>query len=122
MTPHQLPLAFPAPRGRVHLFDGETVSRKDAPALTRQLERVFAYFDDGKWHTLFDAERDLGIPHGSISARLRDLRKQRFGAHTVKRARRIGTRTYEYKLIVNEAGRGMIAHAAPATVRAAQRG
>jgi len=86
------------------LFDGVTFSpQKDSARLSRQLEAVLAVMRDGKWRTFAEigvemAER--GTPAASeagISARLRDLRKVRFGGHRVDRRRRDGG-LHEYRV------------------------
>jgi hypothetical protein len=57
---------------------------------------------NGKWRTLAEIEEATADSVASISARLRDFRKEHFGAHTVNRRPR-GDRIrglYEYQLIV----------------------
>jgi uncharacterized membrane protein len=39
----------------------------------------------GDWWTLAELARATGYPEASISARLRDLRKPKFGGYTVER-------------------------------------
>jgi hypothetical protein len=85
-------------------FDGaDYVQARDNPRLTSQLMRVYSLMSDGQWRTLQDMALATGDPHASISAQLRHLRKDRFGAHTVER-RYIDNGLYEYKLIVNTGG------------------
>ena len=80
-------------------FDGETYEReKDHHRLTRQLDRVSAVLTDGCWHSLSDLSERTGDPEGSISARLRDLRKEKFGGHDVKRDRRGNTWFYRLEI------------------------
>ena len=78
-------------------FGGRTYEDKlDGPRLTAQLERVREYmlakFPD--WRTLAEISKYLErlyntkFPEASISARLRDLRKKKFGGYTVKGKRR----------------------------------
>lgn len=69
-------------------FDGETYEPdRDKIRLTGQLLRTYEVMRDGRWHTLTEiAERAHGSPQ-SVSARLRDLRKKRFGAYEVERKR-----------------------------------
>lgn len=68
------------------LFDGTTYQRKrDEKRLFRQLREVRAYMADGLWHTLPDIAAGTGHPEASISARIRDLRKDRWGAHEIER-------------------------------------
>jgi hypothetical protein len=56
----------------------------------------------GEWLTLAELEGFTGHPQASISARLRDFRRPKFGGHTVERRRRGGpsSGTYEYRLTV----------------------
>ena len=67
-------------------FDGETYDHeRDGARLTGQHGRVWGVLSDGEWHTLSDIARSTGDPEASVSARLRDLRKPKFGAHNVNR-------------------------------------
>jgi hypothetical protein len=59
---------------------------------------------DGCWRTLAEISFATGDAESSISARLRDLRKDQFGGSIVKRKRRtIGQ--YEYQLIPSHIAR-----------------
>lgn len=87
-------------------FDGETHEPEhDRKRLGRQLQAVFDLMQDGAWWTLDNLERELfwrfavTASTQSISARLRDLRKPKFGGHTVNRRRLCGG-VYEYQLIL----------------------
>lgn len=67
-------------------FDGETYDRgRDHPRLTSQLQRVQDVLVDGSWRTLDEIAVRTGAPAASVSARLRDLRKQKFGGHVIER-------------------------------------
>lgn len=69
-------------------FDGKTFNPYlDGARLTAQLGRIFAYVSDGHWHTLHDISLKTGDPEASVSARLRDFRKARFGGWHVQRRR-----------------------------------
>lgn len=69
-------------------FDGETYLRAlDHERLAAQLLRVGHIVADGKWHTLRELSSRTGDPEASVSARLRDLRKRKFGGFTVERER-----------------------------------
>jgi len=84
-------------------FDGQTYERElDQVRLAGQMLDVFRLMKSGAWWTLRELEDASYAPQASISARLRDLRKEKFGGHTVER-QRIGGRsgTYQYRLIVN---------------------
>lgn len=81
-------------------FDGATaVAEFDQERLTGQYQRVFRVVRDGRWRTLSEITTAIrcsqpGIEpehkdsEAAISARLRDLRKSRFGSFTVDRRRR----------------------------------
>ena len=82
-------------------FDGETYDAdRDHDRLGRQLRDVRDLMSDGEWRTLMDIEYRLGYPEASISARLRDLRKPRFGGYTVER-RYAGGGLWKYRLTAN---------------------
>jgi hypothetical protein len=69
-------------------FDGETYEPdQDQSRLRTQLVRVFSAMADGREHTLTDLAEQTGGSEASVSARLRDLRKPRFGGWVVKRRR-----------------------------------
>lgn len=73
------------------IFDGTTYDHaKDGQRLASQLERVRYAMQDGQWHTLRELADRCGGSEASISARLRDLRKARFGAMDVQRERVAG--------------------------------
>ena len=71
-------------------FDGETFDpAKDGVRLNRQLRVVRDWMlERSSWYSLAEISRGTGEPEASVSARLRDLRKQRFGAYQVDRRRR----------------------------------
>ena len=67
-------------------FDGETYDHdRDVERLTGQWHRVYECMSDGQPRTLRQIATATGDPEASVSARLRDLRKARFGAHKVHR-------------------------------------
>lgn len=79
-------------------FDGKTfVPQRDGIRLTAQYLRVFRLMSDMNWRSLKDISSFTGDPEASVSARLRDLRKEKFGAHTVER-RHVESGLYEYRL------------------------
>lgn len=86
--------------GFKHDFDGATYDpAKDKARLNRQLQIVFDCMKDGKFRTLREIATLTKEPEASISARLRDLRKARFGGHEVLRQRRTEG-LFEYSLKV----------------------
>lgn len=87
-------------------FDGETYDpQQDSARLSTQLERVLAFMASGDWHTLREIAMHCGGSEAAVSARLRDMRKTRFGAHTVNRRPRHDRERglWEYQLIVRRA-------------------
>lgn len=67
-------------------FDGETyVPKRDHVRLTGQLYEVWSVMKDGRWRSLHEIHEVTGIQHQSVSARLRDFRKEKFGGHEVDR-------------------------------------
>jgi hypothetical protein len=83
-------------------FDGDTYEHeRDSERLTGQYQRVFSLMRDGRWRTLPEIEATTGDSVSSVSARLRDMRKPRFGGHTVERAY-IMNGVWEYRLLVAE--------------------
>jgi len=72
-------------------FDGSTyIPVLDHIRLTGQLHRVYGVLKDGHWYTLRELSMLANCPEASASSRLRDLRKDKFGGHTVDRIRKKG--------------------------------
>lgn len=83
-----LPL-FPSEPVKSPAFDGQTyVQSLDGTRLFAQLEKVKTLMSDGRWRTLREMAALVQAPEASVSARLRDLRKPKFGGYTVERRRR----------------------------------
>lgn len=86
----------------VPAFDGVTYEPDlDHARLAKQWERVRDFMMDGDAHTLQEIAAATGYPESSVSARLRDLRKEKFGGHTVKRERLEKGGTFYYILVPN---------------------
>jgi len=80
-------------------FDGVTFDpERDEERLNRQMRAVARFMSDGRVHTLFEIEEATGFPQASVSARLRDLRKPRFGKRTVER-HYLGQGLWGYRLV-----------------------
>jgi hypothetical protein len=78
---------------QLHLlvFDGKTFDfLKDSPRLTSLLHKVLDYLKDGQYHSLHDIQVHCGGTECSVSARLRDLRKIKFGSHHIEAKREEG--------------------------------
>jgi hypothetical protein len=80
-------------------FDGSTfVPSRDEVRLTGQVGRVWDCMIDGRWRTLRELAYCADGTESSVSARLRDLRKERFGSHVVER-QYIQNGLFKYRLI-----------------------
>ncbi len=87
---------------QAHLFDGVTYEPEhDEGRLFPQLQEVIWAMHDGQWRTLEEIGGLVGHPQASISARLRDCRKDRWGARLVDRRRRgnAARGLFEYRLV-----------------------
>lgn len=83
-------------------FDGADYSpERDNPRLKGQLLRVWDVMKDGRWRTLREIATQTNDPEASVSAQLRHLRKDRFGAHQIEREY-ITNGLYKYRLIINQ--------------------
>ena len=83
-------------------FDGDTYEPEfDQSRLTTQMGRVWLALREGEWLSLGELAARVDAPEASVSARLRDLRKRRFGNHEVARRHRgeRGSGLFEYQLI-----------------------
>lgn len=91
------PAAPPPPR-----FDGATYDpATDGKRLATLHARTFRFMAGGRWLTLAEIREHTGGSECSVSARVRDFRKPRFGAHQVGRRRKGGAPgVWEYRLIV----------------------
>lgn len=87
-------------------FDGETYDPEtDHIRLGKQALRVWKCVRDSVWRTFAEIEHEIGAtPHPSISARLRDFRKPKFGSHTVESRLRnpdLMPGLWEYRVVPN---------------------
>ena len=92
-------------------FNGpEYVPSRDRVRLTRQIRRITLVMADGRWRTLHEIETATGDPPASISAQLRHLRKDRFGASLVERRARAENSNglYEYRLELSDAAQAAL--------------
>lgn len=81
-------------------FDGATYEReRDGDRLGAQMKAVrdLMLSGDGAWRTLPHIAAWVGYPEASVSARLRDLRKTKFGAYNVER-RYVANGLWEYRV------------------------
>jgi hypothetical protein len=83
-----------------NLFGGATYDpARDEDRLRAQLYRVFTVMRTGHWLTLNAIAALTDDPPASVSARLRDFRKEKFGGHTVER-RYLQRGLFEYRLVL----------------------
>jgi hypothetical protein len=79
-------------------FGGATYDpAQDHKRLSGQLLRVYMLMRDSRWRTLAQIKAEVGGSEASVSARLRDLRKDDYGAFVVDRER-IDGGLYTYRL------------------------
>ena len=84
-------------------FDGPVYDPEiDHARLTTQLDAVRKLMSDGQWRTFDDIAFMVAGSTTSLSARLRDLRKPKFGGYTIER-RRVARESglFEYRMVVN---------------------
>jgi hypothetical protein len=88
-------------------FDGPGVTERDTEIWGRAHHVLFGVLNvaltRNQWLTLREmqarlAEYGVAVQETTVSARLRDLRKQRFGGYRIERRVREGTRAREYRL------------------------
>lgn len=80
-------------------FDGSTyASALDKTRLSGQLYSVALILSDRRWHTLSEIAKRIGGSEAGVSARIRDLRKERFGRHHIDR-QRLGDGLWQYRMI-----------------------
>lgn len=84
-------------------FDGVTIQQdnEDPERLHRQLTAVLNLMRDGQYRTLAEIHAAVGGSEAGVSARLRDLRKGKFGAHEVQRRHR-KKRLFEYRVLIHK--------------------
>ena len=88
---------FPSPSPAL-AFDGVTYDApRDHERLKGQLQSVFELMKDERWRTLETIKGLCGGSDASVSARLRDLRKTKYGSHQVDRRHRVGG-IWEYRV------------------------
>lgn len=90
-------------------FGGETYDHeKDGPRLRTQMKLVFALMRDGKERNVPEVKEILRFGDASVAAigaRLRDLRKEEFGAYDMQSRRdTVDQGLWWYRLVLDEAG------------------
>ncbi len=80
-------------------IDGATYDAdQDEMRLNKQALRVYNIMKTGEWFTPMKLEMATGYNWASISARIRDFRKQQFHVRGHVDRRRIGKGLFEYRL------------------------
>lgn len=88
--------------------DGDTFNASlDGTRLNAQTQRVYEAMSDHQWRTLGEISILTGDPEPSISSRLRDLRKARFGSYEVGRRRRGDAKRGVWEFSVGAKGAGI---------------
>lgn len=83
-------------------FDGSTYNfMRDGERLSSQLVRVRSLMADGNWRTLAEIAEGSSASEAAASARLRDLRKGRFGGFRVDR-RYLERGLWQYRVLPPE--------------------
>ena len=84
-------------------FDGKTYNHKrDHIRLSGLLGEVYGKMRDGKWRSIRGLADEIGAgSEASVSARLRDLRKPKFGGHTIEREY-LYSGVYIYRLVISK--------------------
>jgi hypothetical protein len=76
----------------------------DAPSIGTLNATVLAILKNGDWYMPWEiceriwAIHRVHVSDSSITARLRDLRKDKYGKHVIALRRREGSQAYEYRL------------------------
>jgi len=84
--------------GNAPQFDGKTFEpERDQSRLKAQLDAVRSIMFDGRPHTLAEIAERVGAPEASVSARLRDLRKPKFGGYQIERSH-VSRGLWQYRL------------------------
>tara|TARA_R100001510_G_C7653650_1_gene211965 strand:+ start:3249 stop:3587 length:339 start_codon:yes stop_codon:yes gene_type:complete len=82
-------------------FDGDDYKKnRDEKRLRGQILRVFNCVKDGEWKALRVIAQTTNDPEASVSAQLRNLRKERFGGYKIEK-RYIKNGLYEYRMILS---------------------
>ena len=93
--------AFTVPGDGPH-HDGATYEAEhDHVRLNAQTLAVWGVMKAGRWVTLRELSEATGAGEASVSARIRDLRKPKFGGHVVERGRVRDSGLFVYRLRPN---------------------
>lgn len=73
------------------------ITPADAARFSTQLAKIQAVMADCEWHTLSELATRCGCSESGASARVRDLRKAKFGGHVIER-QRVSGGLWQYRL------------------------
>jgi hypothetical protein len=78
--------------------------RPQTPLAFNLVGHVLAVMQSGRWLTPYEIQHEIMTETGewhsdsSLTARLRDARKQLYGGHTIELRKRKESKSYEYRL------------------------
>ena len=79
-------------------FDGATYEpERDKVRLSGQLVAVKQILSDRRWHTISEIAQRIGGSEAGVSARIRDLKKERFGRHRIEK-RYVSNGLWRYRM------------------------
>ena len=83
------------------IFDGaDYIHERDGKRLAKNHLKLKELMRDKVYRTLREISYITNIPEASVSAGLRDFRKERFGSHTLNK-KYLENGLYSYQLILN---------------------
>lgn len=83
-------------------FDGTTYEpERDHVRLKGALLRTYERMSDGRWYALSYLAEYVGCSEAAVSARIRDLRKSKYGGHAVE-CEYVQRGLHRYRLIVRK--------------------
>lgn len=97
------------------LFDGpnDTADEGRDVRLMNQLQRVYHVMRNGDQYTLSGLAMLAKAPEGSVAARIRDLRKPRFGQFTIE-TKSLDHGLYGYRLVPGSGDEDLVFNPSPA--------
>lgn len=89
-------------RDEPDFYGAGITTQEDVKRVKGGLKKIYLFVRDGKWHTLRRISAETGVPEASVSAGLRSLRREKYGAHTIQREH-IGSGLHVYRFVPNPA-------------------
>ena len=81
------------------LFDGATFDpAQDGERLETALDKTRRLMRTGRWWTLAELAQAVGCSEAGVSARVRDLKKPKFGGHTME-TKRVSGGLFMYRMV-----------------------